>query len=197
MKKSGSLVFLVIGLLAGFGAGIFYSAAKLKGSEITPPPAAEAPHEDPRTAAGRSIADLKKMVSMAPDNMEALVKLGDAYMDSGDFANAVDSYQKALKTGPPNPDVVTDIGTCYRRLGKPDKAVESYQEALKIDPNHAMAMFNMGIVLRHDLKNPQAALKIWEQFLEKFGDTPHAVQMVRPWVNQLKEEVGLAAPGGK
>ena len=35
-----------------------------------------------------------------------------------------------------------------------------------------MALFNLGIVLRDDLKDYPGALKAWETFLQKAGDSP-------------------------
>jgi cytochrome c-type biogenesis protein CcmH/NrfG len=69
--------------------------------------------------------------------------------------------------------------------------VAAFKQALKIDANHPMALFNLGIVYRDDLKELPQALEVWEAFLDKAGDAPHAV-MVRPWVKQLREKIEAA-----
>lgn len=131
------------------------------------------------------------MLAKTPDNIDALVQLGNDYYDSGNYRKAVEAYEKAVQIKPDNSDVLTDLGVSYRRLGQPDKAISKFQQAIKIDPSHAIALFNLGIVYRDDLKDLPAALKAWETFLEKAGDSPHAV-MVRPWVQQLKEKLGTS-----
>ena len=89
----------------------------------------------------------------------------------------------------------TDMGISYRRLNNPGEAVKSFRKAHEIDPGHSVSLFNLGIVLRDDVKDLQGALQSWEEFLRQSPDSPHAV-MVRPWVKQLQEKVGSSSPRG-
>jgi len=183
VTKGGVFSWVAI-FAAGFVAGIVFSAWKLE--SITPRQTPAAARTDER---GQRIAGLERMLAKTPDNIDALVQLGNDYYDSGNYRKAVETYEKAVQIKPDNPDVLTDLGVSYRKLGQPDKAVSMFQQAIKVDPSHAIALFNLGIVYRDDLKDLPAALKAWETFLDKAGDSPHAV-MVRPWVQQLKEKLG-------
>jgi tetratricopeptide (TPR) repeat protein len=51
----------------------------------------------------------------------------------------------------------------YRSSGRPVKAIEAFDQAMKIDPKHGHSRFNKGIVLMHDLKDTESALKEWEE----------------------------------
>lgn len=181
---------LVAVFAAGFAAGVIFSAWKLE----TPAPR-QAPTATRNDEREQRIEGLQKMLARTPDNVDALIQLGNDFFDSGTYPKAVEAYEKALQLKPDNPDVLTDLGISYRRTGKPDKAAALFRQALKVDPNHAIALFNLGIVNRDDLKDLPAALKAWETFLEKAGNSPHAV-MVRPWVQQLKEKLGTSGAGG-
>ena len=142
------------------------------------------------------IDDLKKRLAVKPNDVGALVQLGNNYFDAGDHAKAVEAYEKVLQIDPRNADVMTDMGISYRKLGKPEESVRAFRRALDVDPEHSMALFNLGIVPRDDLKDNVEALKTWEIFLKKAGDSPHAV-MIRPWVKQLREKLGTRSGAGE
>ncbi len=118
-----------------------------------------------------------------------MIQLGNDYFDLGQYDKSIEAYNKAIKIDPQNAEVTTDMAVAYRRLGKTDESVKLFRKALEIDPNQSLAMFNLGIVLRDDMKDPQGALKVWKEFLQKAPDSPHAV-MIRPWVKQLEEKLG-------
>ena len=196
MKKRGWILSWLIIFVAGFLAGILFSAWRLDvaGKVSGPPP--QSSSRDAGSQREKRIAGLEKMVSAQPDNMKALIQLGNDYFDSGKYQKAVDVYQKAIKIEPRNTNVLTDLGVGFRKMGKPHQAVEAFQKVLEIDPNQPVALFNLGIVYRDDLKDLPAALKAWETFLQKAGDAPYAV-MVRPWVKQLREKLGSTGSGTK
>ena len=114
--------------------------------------------------------------------------MANDYFDLGNYDKAVELYQKAITLDPNNTDAITDMGVAYRRLKKPEEAVAAFRRTLSVKPDHALALFNMGIVLKDDLKKPDEAVAAWEKFLEVAGDSPHAV-MVKPWVQQLKDSL--------
>ncbi len=197
MKKRSLLSWLGI-FVAGFICGVVFSAWKLDrhGAPVSAPAPAmlqQGPASDVRSR----IAGLEKMLAVNPKNVEALVQLGNDYFDAGNYEKAVETYQRSLQIDPRNADVITDMGVSYRKLGKSQEAVDTFRKALEVDPDHTMALFNLGIVLRDDLTDDAGALKAWETFLQKAGDSRYAV-MVRPWVKQLREKIGSrSAPGDR
>lgn len=200
MKTTRGLAYLACAFMVGFVAGIVFSAWKLEKVEA---PGHENPiaQKDQKEQNGQEqirkrIAGLEQMLSVNPNNVRALVQLGNDYFDIQSYDKAVEAYRKALKIDPKDADVLTDMGIAYRRMGKPQEAVDAFRLAVDADPQHALALFNMGIVLRDDLKDYASALKAWETFLEKAGETPHAV-MVRPWVEQLRAKVSESPQGKK
>lgn len=188
MKRPKSLPTLILVFVAGFVAGVLFSAWKLERmTGGTPAPAQEASAKDVQEELRDRIAGIEKMLAVNPNNLEALTQLGNDYFDTGNFAKAVEAYQKALQLNPQQADVWTDLGVSYRRINNPAEAAKAFRKAQETDPTNAASLFNLGLVLRDDLKDPQGALQAWEKFLSQFPDSPHAV-MVRPWVKQLKEQ---------
>ena len=90
---------------------------------------------------------LKTALEKDPNNLQALIDLGDAYFDTDRYQEAIDVYSKALAIDPKNPDVRTDLGIMYRKLGQFDKALEAFRQAAQDNPCTLTAGFNLGIVL--------------------------------------------------
>jgi tetratricopeptide (TPR) repeat protein len=53
----------------------------------------------------------------------------------------------------------------YRRNGQALEAIAAFDKAIELNPTHAQSWFNKGIVLMHDLNNPDGAIKAWEELL--------------------------------
>ena len=117
------------------------------------------------------VLHLQKLVRENPKNLQAWIELGNIFMDTSRFHEAVDIYQKALDLDEKNVDVRVDMGTCFRRIGKSDKAVEEYRKAIAINPEHLNAHKNLGIVLAFDFKDNAGAIKEFEEYLRL---SPHA-----------------------
>jgi cytochrome c-type biogenesis protein CcmH/NrfG len=189
VKRRSLLSWLGV-FAVGFLAGVVFSAWKLEHGSIPVREALpSAKEQDKGTDARSRLAGMEKMVAANPQDVQALVALGNEYFDAANHEKAVEFYQRALRIQPRDPDVLTDMGISYRKLGKVPEAVNAFRMATEVDPEHPIALFNLGLVLRDDLKDYRGALTAWEGFLKKFGDSPHAV-MVRPWVKQLQDKLG-------
>ncbi len=191
MKRKSFLFPLISIFVLGFIVGVGFSAWKLSGVMGTPQ--TEAPKMSKEQAAGLEImgriSGIEKMLASNPNNIQALIQLGNDYFDLNNHQRAVDYYTKALQIEPNNPDVWTDLAISLRRLGKTQESVTAFKKALEYNPNHQLALFNLGILLRDDLKDDDGALAVWEKFLSAGPDSPHAV-MITPWVKQLREKLG-------
>ena len=128
---------------------------------------------------------LEDMAKQAPKNGDVWIALGNAYMDSRRYNEAVDAYQKALVIYPKNVDVRVDRGTCLKNSGKPAMALEEYKQAIKIDPKHLYAHRNMGIVLAFDLKDAKGAIKEFEKYLE-LSPTAQDAADIRQMIQNMK-----------
>jgi tetratricopeptide (TPR) repeat protein len=94
----------------------------------------------------KQLADLKATVEREPNNADALVQLGNMYMDAAKYPQAVEYYERALVVRD-DPAVRTDLGICYKQAGQLEKSVEAFRKAAADSPNQWQAMFNEAIVL--------------------------------------------------
>lgn len=122
---------------------------------------------------------IQEAVRIAPDNVNAWIKLGNTLMDSRRFNEAIDAYGKALELDPKNVDVRVDMGICYRNTGRPDIAVNEFKKALDINPAHLFAHKNLAVVLAYDLHDNAGAVREYEQYLRLAPYAPDADQVKR------------------
>ena len=130
---------------------------------------------------------LQDAANQDPKNVVVWIKLGNLFMDSARYPEAIDAYEKALELDPKNLDVRVDMGTCYRRIGRADRAAEEFRKAISINPLHPYAHRNLGVVLAFDLNDKKQAIKEFEEFIKLSPDTPDS-QQIRNLVNELKAE---------
>ncbi|MGD2090297.1 MAG: tetratricopeptide repeat protein [Candidatus Aminicenantes bacterium] len=179
IKRSTALIIAAACLAAGFLAGMFYSTSfsgnrKIRKMTINPSPSParvsqpQVPASPPQPSG--VIAALEEKVAANPQDADAWARLGHGYFDSHDPTNAIRAYKKSLELKPDNANVLTDMGVMYRRKGNPQEALRCFDKAAAIDPQHRQSRYNKGIVLMHDLKNPEAAIKAWEELVSIYPE---------------------------
>jgi cytochrome c-type biogenesis protein CcmH/NrfG len=154
-----ALVALCVGFLAGIAFGI-YKSEPVRTTDISGQTDSRAREMD------EQISALLDEASAHPENVGIWIQLGNLYFDSDQAGKAVGAYEKALALNPENADVWTDLGVMYRRDKKPAKALEAFNRAMAENPRHEVSRFNKGIVLMHDLSDPEGAVRVWEELLE-------------------------------
>ena len=176
VKKQTLTLAILVALSIGFFGGVVFTVYKSGSSQSAqvsakPIPASKVPasktpaRPDVSTEIAVNILRLEKITSQNPDDESAWVELGNLYFDSSNYQKAIEAYNKSLALNPNNANVITDLGIMYRRSGQPDEAVKTFDKAIKVDPKHETARFNKGIVLMHDLKDIEGAIKAWEELI--------------------------------
>jgi tetratricopeptide (TPR) repeat protein len=154
----------------------------------SPPPAGEG--EAIRLDALSQIGNYKEILKKDPNNLQALINIGNLYFDTRQDLLAIEHYQKALVLDPRNVNVRTDMAVCFRRTGNPDRAVEELKKAISMDTRHAQARYNLGIILIHDKNDVEGGVRAWEALLENVPNYPYR--------DSLKSEIermrGMAVP---
>ena len=160
VRKENMILAICVAFAIGFFGGIALTVYKSGPAKTSAPTSASAP------GVQKMIDSLEAEVKNNPNSTSAWIQLGNTYFDNNKYAQAITAYEKALALAPNNADVTTDLGVMYRRNKQPLKAVEAFDRAIAIDPKHEVSRFNKGIVLMHDLKDPQGAIKAWEALVE-------------------------------
>jgi len=73
--------------------------------------------------------------------------LGLAYIERGQWDQAIACFQKAISTQPTYTSAHCNLGNALLQQGNYKEAIISFKEALSIDPNFAEVYYNLGIAL--------------------------------------------------
>lgn len=112
------------------------------------------------------IENYKEILRKDPNNLQALINIGNLYYDTRQDLLAIEHYQRALSLDPRNVNVRTDMAICFRRSGNPDKAIEELKKSISIDPGHEQSRYNLGVILIHDKNDIEGGIRAWEALLE-------------------------------
>ncbi len=191
-----NIVFTTCGLILGLVIGSFLIGPRLapKPSSGDSAAAVEAPSETataPATASAAAamgggnmqtmnavreqLANLKAAVERDPKNYDALLQLGNMYMDAAKFPQAVDYYERALALRE-DPAVRTDLGICYKQAGQLDKSVDAFRKVSEEAPNQWQALFNEAIVLG-ELKRFDEARAVTGKLKQMRPDDPQVQKL--------------------
>lgn len=183
-----SLLALAVGFFGGVVFGVFRSDSPLPGQSSSQEQFSAV--QQPNIDLSNMIAALEKEVASNPNNVNAWIELGNNYFDTNQYEDSIRAYRRALGLQPNNANVWTDMGVMYRRSGKPQEAIKAFDKAIEADSKHEVSRFNKGIVLLHDLKDEQGAIRAWEDLMKvnPFAMAPNG-QSVDQMVTQMKKQV--------
>jgi cytochrome c-type biogenesis protein CcmH/NrfG len=133
-----------------------------------------------------TIRALRERTQKHPKDVEAWIQLGNLKFDLNQPREAISAYENALQLKPNDPDVLTDLGVMYRRIGQPEKAVALFREAQRKDSGHFQSLYNLGVVLLHDLNDVSGAVQAWENYLRVIPQGPQS-DHIRRVLQRLKD----------
>ena len=88
------------------------------------------------------IALLQSAANDCPEAFNVYNALGYAYAEKGDYARAIDAFQKAIQTHPKDKAGYCDLGFAYFQSGQKDLAVRYFRQAIFIDPSARQDILN-------------------------------------------------------
>ncbi len=192
------LLFLLIGLLAGFLVGYISHEAMTgvqpprvaPGTEVAAMPQQAPPAEQGSAPAGgppmAEINRLRAVVEQNPNDKDALRQLANLNYDIANWPRAQELYERYLKLDPQNPDVMTDLGITLRSQGQLDRALELFRQAQKLNPDHWQARFNEIVVLAFDRRDFAAAETALAELEKRAPGNPEVARLTQE-VRKLKE----------
>jgi tetratricopeptide (TPR) repeat protein len=136
-----------------------------------------------KKAPEKAISELKEVVSLEPNNIEANYKLARLLLSRGQTDETISVIEKVKSTPPASAVFLTLLGDAYFRKGNADKAEENYLLALAAQKNNAEAVLGLARVSQNRGET-KATLAYLSQARELAGKSP-----------ELLYKVGVAALG--
>ena len=151
----------------------------------------------PNTAAIEArIAQLEARIKAVPGDVEAMVALGDLYLETQRGMEGFRLFQRAVEIEPGNVHALSDLGGLYQQAGRYDDALESYRRAYESKPDHSAPLLNMALIYSRDKGDNAKALELLRRFL---ASNPEAqliatAQQEIARIEQAMKEAGGASP---
>lgn len=129
--------------------------------------------------------------SVAQDEAQRLIALGDSAEAKGDLRAACEQYRKAVKVAPGYARAHLNLGVGLEATGDADGALNAYEAALAIEPANANASYNLGKLLYTRGELPRAKALLQAALAHKPGFAE--AQLVLASVYESQENADAAA----
>lgn len=186
--------FIIVLLIAAFTVYLGMQVVNAGNPQSDLPPELQAQYELFKVKE----EEYKRILADDPNNVDALIGLGNLYFDNKQYQEAVDYYRRALRLDPDNPNVRTDLALCYFYLDLSDLAISELEQVVKDYPGFAQAHYNLAIVYQR-AGRLQDALNEIEKFLELVPYGPEAqfaLELKNSLLLQLQQQQNTRTNGG-
>jgi tetratricopeptide (TPR) repeat protein len=85
------------------------------------------------------LAVYDRAIKLRPDYSWGYERRGDAFVQKGDLARAIEEYNSATRFDPRNRSAFVSRGIIYARNGDHDRAIQDYDQAIRLNPKHPIA----------------------------------------------------------
>jgi tetratricopeptide (TPR) repeat protein len=124
-----------------------------------------------------AIAELRRVVALRPDMVDARLHLSTYMLSAGNAAEAVPLLEGALAYEPSNPLLHLNLGDAYRLQGRPLEALKQLDWVTKAAPNMPETYYNIGLVYLFsktvgslsEVQSAERAILAFETYLRKRG----------------------------
>lgn len=135
----------------------------------------------------RVVTELQQRIRQAPNDSDAWFMLGQRYLNSNEFENALIAFERTEKIRGQDAELLTaKAATLYYKAGQrmTPQAQKWLEEALKLDPKHVTAL--MLLASDHFLNAQyQQAIDIWQSLLDSNNPNVNRVKLIEA-INMAK-----------
>jgi len=93
-----------------------------------------------------AVEQLQLARRMAPQDVQILILLGNAYLDDERYEEAGSCFQDALTVNPQATEAHFGYGVVLGHRGDREGAIQEFQTVLEANPNDAMARENLAVL---------------------------------------------------
>jgi len=138
-------------------------------------------HQMPGGAMGQmggmdGIADLMKNLQDNPDDVNTMRTLGMTFMDMQAWDRSLAFWEMILERNPTDIMALNQKGFCLFELEKYSEAAEFFTKMLEIDPSNERAHFNLGILFKYYLEEPEHAQEHFQAVVDGQGKDAQLVE---------------------
>ena len=182
-----NVLFIVIGLLAGFMIGFFFANSVNQGALVAAQPGVAQPgaalpsgHPAIPGAGGGAVPEIQAAIDNArqnPQDFEAQMKAAELYYQIQRFEGAVEFLKKASELKPEDNTVVVNLGNAYFDAGNYAEAEKAYTKALTKKPDDLNVRTDLGLTfIFRENPNYDRAIQEFTRVLQADANHVQALQ---------------------
>jgi tetratricopeptide (TPR) repeat protein len=99
---------------------------------------------------------VKQTVSASAVSVQTFRNVGKAYFEQGKYVEAIEQFQKVVASGKASATDHLSLGMALMQANKLDAALGEMTTARQMDPHLVAVNFNLGILYKRELRNPDA-----------------------------------------
>jgi Tfp pilus assembly protein PilF len=112
-----------------------------------------------------------------PNDVKALINLGNSFLMMRAWDRALDPLEKANKLEPGNVGLLKAIGIAHFNSEDFEKATDAYKQILEIEPNDTLALFNLGVIHKYYFDKQDVARTYFEKVLAVEKEDAEIIKM--------------------
>lgn len=120
-----------------------------------------------------AIAAFRQVIEARPDDVSALLNLGEACVRARAWRDAAAWFRRAAETMPDHRDAWNGLGFALHQMGEVGEAEQAYRHALDLDPAYSRARLNLSDLLLSVGRAQEAARELMAA-IEKDPNDPYA-----------------------
>lgn len=173
------LVFLLAGLIVMLFATVVY--------RVEHPSIVQ--HEERRQMPGGSemekmggmgnISALMKTLQEHPEDQDTMRALGMAFMDMQAWEKSLSFWDMILKNAAPDVMALNQKGICLFELKRYAEAADQFERMLAAEPQNHHAHYNLGILYKHYLEQPDKATSHFQTVVDAQGNDTELMESAK------------------
>jgi tetratricopeptide (TPR) repeat protein len=147
---------------------------------------------DERRDTKGSVLFMEKVVTLDPEDHDALYQLGVAYEKNKDLEDAMSTYRKVIESQPDHAKAHYRVGFICLRRREFEEAIKAFEEAQRLEPGSADILFRLGQAFDR-LQKHERAVSFFNQAVEIDSDhLPSYKNMALAYDSMNKHKEALA-----
>lgn len=125
------------------------------------------------------VAAMMKKLQENPEDVEAMRALGMSFMDMQAWEKALSFWDMILERNENDVMALNQKGFCLFELEKHAEAAELFERMLSIEPHNYHAHYNLGVIYKYYLSQPDKAATHFQAVVDAAPDDPGLMSNAR------------------
>lgn len=132
------------------------------------------------------ISQLMARLDTEPNHLPTLMALGDQFMRMGSWERAAVFWKRSIALDSSLERALNGLGVAHYNMDQYPESAEQFERIVDLNPDNHRAHFNLGMLYKHYLDNPEQARIHFERVLELEPDDLELMERIR---DELSESV--------